>query len=346
MKHYVGLDVALSSTAVCVIDEAGEYLWEGAVDTTPEAIAACLRIHATEAHRIVHESGQLSGWLSRELTAVGLPVICVDARYAHKALSARLNKSDSADARSLAQLARTGWYRAVHVKSPASDKLRVLLSARRRLINCRKDIESQLRGALKAFGIKIGVLASADKRSDFRTRVSDAVAGDDALVALAEPLLAVHQSLCAEGAKLDKGARSLCRRSETAKRLMSVPGVGPITALTYISVIDDPSRFARSTDAAAYVGLTPRRYQSGQVDYSGRISRRGNSELRSCLFEAAVTLLARVRKFSALKSWGVRLAARKGFKKAAVAVARKIAVILHRIWSSGAVFQDKPASPA
>lgn len=289
--------------------------------------------------RAVLESGQLSTWLTRQLRERDLPVICVDARQAHKALSARLNKSDSADAESPAQLARTGWFREVHVKSPEADRLRVVLAARRRLISCRKDIEAQLRGTLKTFGIKLGVVTAGHNLISFRDKVRSALNNDQGLLSIVEPLLLVHEGICLQSSKLDRAVGAIARRSPIAKRLMTVSGVGIVTALTFMSVIDTPARFRKSSDAAAYIGLTPRRYQSGQVDYSGRISRSGNSELRACLYEAGCTVLNHTKKFSALKSWGLRLAARKGFRKAAVAVARKIAVIMHRIWSDGTVFE-------
>jgi len=215
----------------------------------------------------------------------------------------------------------------------------VLLAARRRLINCRKDIEAQLRGTLKTFGTKLGAVTAGGNRVLFREKVRAALIADEFLRAIVEPLLTVHEGLCRQSSKLERTVSAMARRSPIAKRLMTVSGVGVVTALTFIAVIDTPARFRRSGDAAAYIGLTPRRYQSGQGDYSGRISRSGNSELRACLYQAGCAVLNRTSKFSALKSWGLRLAARKGFRKAAVAVARKIAVIMHRIWSDGTAFQ-------
>lgn len=308
MKVYVGLDVSQATTAICIIRENGESVWEGSSMTEPSAIAEALTRYAPLLERAVLESGQLSAWLTRELRGLGLPVICVDARQAHKALSARLNKSDSADAESLAQLARTGWFREVHVKSPEADRLRVLLAARRRLISCRKDIEAQLRGTLKTFGIKLGGVTAGGNRASFREKVRAALTTDKILWAIVEPLLVIHEDICVQGSKLDRTVSAMARRSPIAKRLMTVSGVGIVTALTFMAVIDTPARFRRSSDAAAYIGLTPRRYQSGQVDYSGRISKSGNSELRACLYEAGCTVLNRAKKFSALKSWGLRLA--------------------------------------
>lgn len=339
MKHYVGLDVSLESTAICVIDDHGRTLETTSAPSDPQAIAAVLRRRAKAVVRIVLESGQLSTWLTRELRALGLPVVCVDARQAHRALSGRLNKSDPADAEGLAQLARTGWYREVHVKSLTSDRLRALLTARDRLIRIRKDLEAQVRGTLKTFGVKLGHIKPGKERQGFRHQVRMAAPDEPALRVALEALLAAHGAVCREYEQLDGALRRWAREHELIARMMTVPGIGPITAAAFITVIDQPDRFKNAASVAAYVGLTPRRYQSGQVDYSGRISKSGDPMLRACLYEAASALLSRVGRFSSLKSWGVRLVARKGYRKAAVAVARKLAVILFRIWADASTFR-------
>jgi transposase len=339
MKHYVGLDVSLAETAVCVVDREGCIVLAACVASQPQAIAGVLCRRAGEVVRVVLESGQLSTWLARELRALGWPVVCVDARQAHRALSGRLNKSDAADAEGLAQLARTGWYREVHVKSLGSDRLRALLGARDRLIRMRKDLESQIRGTLKAFGIRLGQVKPGKEREGFRVQVRMVAPEDPAVKAAISALLAAHRAICQEYEQLDARLRRSARDHELITRMMTVPGVGPITAAAFIAVIDRPERFKKAASVAAYIGLTPRRYQSGEVDYSGRISKSGDAMLRACLYEAAVALLSRVERFSALKSWGVRLAARKGFRKAAVAVARKLAVILFRIWADATKFR-------
>ena len=341
MKHYVGLDVSLEKTAICVIDDHGRLLMRTSAPSDPQSIAAVVCRHAQDAERIVLESGQLSTWLTRELRCLGLPVICVDARQAHRALSGRLNKSDPADAEGLAQLARTGWFRAIHVKSLTSDRLRALIAARDRLIRIRKDLEGQARGMLKTFGVKLGPIKPGRERAGFRDQVRLAVPDEPALKVALEALLEAHQAVCREYEQLDNAVRRWARDHELITRMMTVPGIGPITAAAFIAVIDQPDRFTTSASVAAYVGLTPRRFQSGQVDYSGRISKSGDPMLRACLYEAACALLSRVSRFSSLKSWGVRLAARKGYRKAAVAVARKLAVILFRIWKDGSSFRGR-----
>lgn len=220
MKLYAGLDVSQATTAVCIIRENGERVWEGSTMTEPSAIAEALTKYAPLLARAVLESGQLSTWLTRQLRELGLPVICVDARQAHKALSARLNKSDSADAESLAQLARTGWFREVHVKSPEADRLRVVLAARRRLISCRKDIEAQLRGTLKTFGIKLGGVTAGRNRVSFRDKVRSALNNDKGVA----DLLARLQE---EASKWLDPPRHCCRRGRGARGRSPPPPRAP-----------------------------------------------------------------------------------------------------------------------
>jgi transposase len=347
MTYYAGLDVSQKEVSICVVDADGTVIAEGKVATEPALIVSWIEERVGAVDRIVHESGPLSIWLTRELARRGAPVVCIDARAAHKALSARMNKSDRADAEALAQLARTGWYREVHIKSEASDRLRLLLGARERMIRIRKDIEAQARGVLKTYGIRLGPVARRRERAGFREQLQAATAGDPILEAVAASLIAVHEVACAEAAAIEDELIVLARGSDLARRLMTVPGVGPIVALNFIAAIDDAGRFARASDVGAYLGLTPRRYQSGEIDYSGRISKRGNGAMRTLLFEAANVLITRVHRFSPLKAWAVRLAARKGFKKAAVAAARKIAVVLLRLWRDGTTFAwTKEALPA
>ncbi len=338
MEYYVGLDVSQKEVSICVVDGAGAVVGEGKALTEASEILSWIKEHVGAVERIVHESGPLSIWLTRELAARGAPVVCIDARAAHKVLSARMNKSDRADAEALAQLARIGWYREVHIKSEASDHLRVLLGARERLIEIRKDIEAQVRGVLKTYGIRLGTVTQGRQRASFREQVTAAAAGIPALEILAAALLAVHEVACAQAAAVHGELVAIAHDSELARRLRTVPGVGPIVALNFIAIVDDASRFAKAVDVGPYLGLTPRRHQSGEVDYSGRISKRGDAGMRKLLYEAASALINRVQRFSPLKAWAVRLAARKGFKKAAVAAARKIAVVMLRLWRDGTTF--------
>nr|WP_245266835.1 IS110 family transposase [Mesorhizobium sp. LNHC252B00] len=328
MKQYVGLDVSQRETSVCVVDDAGRSVFQGKVKSDPGALTELLRKRAPHAERIGFETGAMSSWLWHELKRVGMPVICIDARHAKAALSVRMNKSDENDARGLAELVRVGWYREVKVKSTESQATRSLLVARSRLIAIRRDLENQVRSMLKEYGLQF----SRSIGAQFRRKVEALVVDGHQLRSVIEPLLTVHEQACREQEKLERQVRRLAREDDTTRRLMTVPGVGVVTALTYRHTIDDPSRFSSASDVGAYLGLTPRRKQSGETDVNSRVSRWGDRLLRTYLYEAASVLMHRTKKWSTLKAWGVRLSKRIGMKKAKVAVARKIAVLLHCLW--------------
>jgi transposase len=334
MEQYVGLDVSLKETSICVLDQSGAVVFEGMVASNPQAIARLLRRRAPKARRIVFETGSLSNWLWHELKALGFPVLCLDARHARAALSMRMNKSDRNDARGLAEMARMGWYREAKVKSLESRQVRATLAARAKLVDLRRDLENQMRGLLKSLGIILGKAGSGT----LPAKIRDAWDQAPHLRPLLEPLLLAHAALISQILKYDDQLRAMARADRTVRRLMTVPGVGPVTALAFASTVDEPRRFRRASDIGAYLGLTPRRYQSGELDRTGRISKRGDRLTRSYLFEAANVLLRVVRRGSPLKSWGLKLTKRIGPKKAKVAVARKLAIILHCIWTDGTQF--------
>ena len=265
----------------------------------------------------------------------GLEVICLDARHLRAALSSRPNKSDDADAAGIAQILRSGWYREVHVKSLATHHLRALLAARRLLVNQRTMLNNQRRGLLKVFGVKLG----SGVAGSFARRVMEVADADEHLARIIHPLLTAWRTLSEQIAVLDQTLRMTARDHPACRLMMSVPGVGPLVALTYLSAIEDPTRFTSSRRVAAHLGLVPRRWQSGEVDRQGRISRCGDGMARTMLFEAANVIFTRVRAPSHLKAWGEALIPRIGKKKARVAVARKLAVLLHRIWVTGRAFQ-------
>lgn len=335
MKHYVGLDVSMEETSVCVLNEAGETVFTGKVLSTPEAIADLVRERAPVAVRVVLETGPLSTWHWHELKAMGIPVVCLDARHAQAVLSCQVNKTDANDALGLARLARTGWYREVRVKSMSSHHARSLLAAREQLVKVRRDLENQIRGLLKTFGFLIGKVATRRYEARVQALLEEAPALEDFIV----PLLTARKTVWRELEGFDKRVRDLARENAPCQHLMQCPGIGPVTALAYASAIDDPSRFAKSSSVGAYFGLTARRYQSGEIDRAGRISKCGDGMVRSLLYEAANALLTRVKKFCPLKAWGMRLMKRIGARKAKVAVARKLAVIMHRMWTDGTDFR-------
>ena len=346
MSYYVGLDVSVKSVSICVVDAQGAVLARGETTSDPDQITSFISRHAPDPERVVHESGILAIWLTRELEKRGLPIICIDARLAHKALSGRINKSDVGDAEGLAHLARTGWFTEVHIRSEASERVRVLIGTRERLIRMRKDLEGHVRGVLKVFGVCMGAVYRTKQRQGFRDQLAGAESADPAISVMEEMFNPIHKALCAATETMDDELRRIARGSDLARRLMTVPGVGPVVALSYIATLDDAGRFRRSKDVGAFLGLTPKRHQSGDMDWSGRISKCGDRDLRRLLYSAASTLITRVKKPSPLLTWARRLRDRKGFKKAAVATSRKLAVILHCIWRDGTVFETSMEAKA
>jgi len=334
MKSYVGLDVSLKQTSICVVDESGSVVREGVVISDPEAIAAFVRLNAPGAARIGLETGPTTTWLWTELKRLDLPVICIDARHAKAALKMQINKSDRNDAAGIARIMQTGWFKEVRVKDIDSHLVKALLVSRALLVKIKRDLENQIRGLLKNLGLVIG----RGKFNVFAVRTEELIEDRPELVAVIRPLLAARKAIEEQVHNLDRRVLKLARRDMQVRRFMTVPAVGPVTALCFTATIDDPTRFKRSRSVGAYVGLTTRRHASGEVDWSGRISKCGDAMLRMYLFEAAGVLLTRVPKWSALKAWGMRLAKRNGLRKAKVAVARKLAVILHRMWIDGTEF--------
>jgi transposase len=249
------------------------------------------------------------------------------------------NKTDRNDARGIAQLVRLGWFRQVHVKSEEAQRIRMLLVNRQQLLTKTLDFENSVRGSLKVFGLRIGTVT----RQTFEARVLELVAEDRSLFAITEPMLRVRRALIEEFERLDCLCRQLARRDSVCRRLMTVPGVGVVVALTYRTGVDAPERFSRSRDVGAHFGLTPRRYSSGQTDYDGRISRCGDAMVRTALYQAANVLLHHGR-WSSLRSWAMRIAKRGSVKAAKVALARRLAVVMHRMWIDGTDFRWSAAT--
>jgi transposase len=335
MNHYAGLDVSLEETAICVVDETGKMIKEARAASEPEALITALRELGLPLERIGLEACSLTAWLHDGLRDAGLPAICIETRQANAAMKTMPNKTDRNDARALAHIMRTGWYRQVHVKARHCRLWRSLLVARRTVLNEMRAIENVVRAVLREGGIKLGRPA----RAAFAGRVRDLVAEDPLVTRLVEPLLAILVTMLDQLARLTHQVQDIVRGEEVCRRLMSVPGVGPITALAFRATIDQPGRFRRSRDVGAHLGLTPARYQSGETDIQGRISRCGDELARTALYEAAHTLLVRSTKWSALRAWGMKVAKARGMARARVAVARKLAVILHRMWSDDAEFR-------
>jgi len=348
MEHYAGLDVSVKETSVCVIDGAGKTIREVKVATEPAAILAVLLDDAFAVERIGLEAGPLSQWLYSGLAERGLPMICVETRHMKAALSAQLNKSDRNDARGIAHMMRVGLYRPVHVKTLTSQKRRMLLTSRQLLQAKAIDIENDLRGTLRNFGLKVGIVGTAK----FEARIRELVAEEADLAAIAEPLLIARRVLreaapspCRDRrcgwqlGVLHRRLLAIVREDEVCRRLMTVPGIGPVVALTFRATVDVPARFKNSKAVGAVFGLTPRRHQSGEIDRTGGISRCGDAMMRTMLFGAAQVMLTRTIRWSWLKAWGMKIARQRGMKRAIVAVARRMAVIMHRMWADGTEFR-------
>ena len=327
--------MSLEETAICVVDSTGRIVKETRAPSEPEALIAALREIGLPLERVGLEACSLTAWLHDELRSTGLPAICIETRQANAAMKTMPNKTDRNDARALAQIMRTGWYRQVHVKSRQCRLWRSLLVARRTVLNEMRSIENVVRAVLREAGVKLGT----PSRAAFAGRVRELAGDDVALKPLVEPLLAILATMLDQLARLTKQVLDIVRGEEVCRRLMSVPGVGPITALAFRATVDRPERFRRSRDVGAHLGLTPARYQSGETDIQGKISRCGDELARTALYEAAHTLLVRSKKWSSLRAWGMKVAQHRGMARARVAVARKLAVVLHRMWRDQTAFR-------
>jgi len=326
MKYYAGLDVSLKETFVSIVDEKGKVMKEASIPSDGKSLTHFLKNVGVEYEKVGIESGQLSISLCKDLSKADLDVVCIDARQAAAAMSSRINKNDKNDAREIAHLLRTGYYKEVTIKSDDACDLKVLLGSRRQLLNCSKQMKGTIRGLLKIYGIKLGT------KGGFIMKVEESIANltkcvREAIGAMMEAL----KSTTKEIEKLDKQLKQFAKEDEDCKKLMSIPGVGAVVAVTYKSTIDNPQRFEDSATVGAYLGLTPKQYSSGQVNRQGRVSLMGPKECRTMLYEAAQCLLTRCKSMSKLKKWGLKLMRKKGKKKAIVALARKLGVIMHRM---------------
>jgi transposase len=343
MYHYAGIDVSLECSSVCLVDGTGKILREARVASEPEALITWLRSLGLVLERIGLEAGPLSQWLYAAMRDAGLAVELLETRHVRDAFKAMPVKSDRNDARGIAQLMRLGWFRPVHCKSIEAQETRAVLTARKLLQSKLRDIENSLRGVLRGFGLKVGTTTERT----FAERIRELVAGHPGLEIVAQALLEAHAVLRREFNGLDKHTKKLARLHPSARLLMTTPSVGPIVALTYASAVDDPKRFRSSKATGAHFGLTPKKYQSGETDYTGRISKIGDASVREALYQAAHVMLTKpVRNCSALKGWAMRIARRAGLRKAKVALARKLAVVLHRMLADAKPFNPMAKASA
>jgi len=341
MEHYAGIDVSLECSSVCVVEVNGRILREAKVASEPEALIAWFRSSGFDLERIGLEAGPLSQWLYAAMREVGLAVELLETRHVRDAFKAMPVKSDRNDARGIAQLMRLGWFKPVHCKSIGAQETRAVLTARKLVQSKLLDVENHLRGILRGFGLKVGKTT----KLSFARRIRELAANHASLETIAEALLSIHAVLLREFKAFEKQVRSMARHDAKTRLLMSTPAVGPIVALTYAAAIDDPARFKSSKQAGSHFGLTPKKHQSGETDRSGRISKIGDASVREALYQAAHVMLTKPTKgCSELKGWAMRIARRAGMNKAKVALARKLAVILHRMLANGTPFNPAAAA--
>ncbi len=330
MEHYAGIDVSLDRSSVCVVDAAGRIVREAKVASEPEALVQFFEQLGVPVVRIGLEAGPLSQWPHAGLTAAGFETVLLETRQVKAALSAMVVKTDRKDARGIAQLLRMGWFRPVHRKSPPAQEVRALLVGRKLLQGKLLDVELSIRGILRGFGLKVGQVS----KGRFAVRIRELIAGQPMLERVIEPMLRAREALRGEYHVLHRAMLDIVRADATCRRLMTVPGVGALVAVTFTSAVDDPARFHRSRMVGAHFGLTPKRYQSGATDVTGGISKAGDAMVRAVLYEAASVMLTRTGKFSALKRWAMEVARRRGLKRAKVALARKLAGTCWTMWQT------------
>ena len=339
MKQYIGLDLSLKETAISV-RQNGKRIWRGKCPSDPHLLAEVIRKRAPNATRVVFETGPLSVWFYHGLMAEGLPAICIDARHAKAALDMAPNKTDANDADGLAHLAEVGFYREVRVKQYDSMLTRTLVGARGQLIKIVTELSNQIRGLMKTFGLVVPKGAGRV----FEANVRHLLAGNNGWSR--SSCLCSRRGVRGRAAELDRQLVAVARESAPCRLLMSIPGVGSVVAASFATAIEAPENFRTSRSVGAWLGLTTRRYQSGEVDFEGHISRRGDNHLRGLLYQAATVILTRSRADSTLRSWGLQLREKVGFKRAAVAVARKLAVIMHTMLKTGERFDRSAGASA
>lgn len=342
MDYYAGIDVSLEQSSICVVDGEGRIMREAKELSEPDALIAWFAAADLKIERIGLEAGPLSQWLYAALADAGYSAELLETRHVRRAFETMPVKTDKKDARGIAQLMRLGWFRPVHCKSLPAQEIRAVLTARKLLQSKLIDIGLSLRGILRGFGLKVGKTTPGT----FAERVRTLVEGHPALEAIAESLLKARATLAEQFARFDRQLRSMARAHADARLLMTAPGVGTVVAMTFVAAIDDPKRLRSARDAGPLFGLTPKKYQSGETDRSGRISKFGDAGVRTALYEAANVILKRPVKGSDLKTWALRVAKRTGPRKARVALARKLAVVLTRMLKDGAPFAARKGAHA
>jgi transposase len=335
MTYYAGLDISMKETSIAIVDEKGKFIFEKVCNTKPEDIAKTLNDSGVKLEKIGLESGCLSFWLMDELKQLGFPAICIESKQMATIIALKVNKTDKNDARLIAEVMRCNLYKEVYHKTKESIEIGLQMGARRTLVDVRTKLKNSIRGFIKAYGIRLGGVS----HTKFPNIVRNAIKKhEDSVQAAIEGILKSYEEVCRNIEQAEKQLEELCKKDAVVQLLESIPGVGTITALTFKAVIDNPYRFVNPRDIGAYLGLTPRQYSSGDTVSQGRISKCGCSELRTLLVECATVLLTRTNGWTKLKAWGLKIMKRSGIKKAAAAVARKLAIIMLRMWQEGKAF--------
>lgn len=341
---WVGLDLGQARTSVCIVDKTGEVLLEETCRTNLNDLETTLSPFPAQAMGLVSVEAGSEIHIVRKLLERGYPVRVFEARKASKFLAIRRNKTDSSDAKGLADLGRLGQNTVsqVYLKSVECQELRSQLVMRDRLVRLRVSAEASVRARLALHGRR---LKTSNVPGSFRRHgdacIAELLAGEGIDL---EPELGPLMNLCEEFrtylAKLDRSLAQRAKQHPVCRRLMEVPGVGPICAISFYSAIEDPSRFRRAADVGAYFGLTPRRHQSGETSRTTGITKTGNKLTRSHLVTAA-TVLRQHGGDSALRLWALKATERIGGHRARVALARKLAVVLLVIWKTGTHFEPQ-----
>jgi transposase len=328
MKYYIGLDVSMKTTSICIVDQHGSVVFEETVSTDPIAISNAISSTRLKIEKTAVESGSISHWLVQELCKKGLPIICIDSRKMSKVLSININKTDKNDARLIADALRCGFYSEVHQKSQENVETRILINSRRTLKNISSTLKNTIRGHLKAFGIRLGPA----KNNKFIELVEKLLKDKSEIVQYGlQQLLEAFSSINQKLLQIEQKLEELAKHDEDIQLLKTIPGVGLLTAFTFKVYLGDPKRFKSSRSVGAYFGLTPTQYSSGETQRQGRVSKRGSSEIRFLLNEAAAVMLYRTKSWCRPKAWGLKLKKKKGHKKATTAIGRKLCTIMHRI---------------
>lgn len=335
MTYYAGLDISMKETSIAIANEKGKIVFERACETEPEIIAQTLKEFAFKIEKIGLETGCLSFWLIERLKEFGINAICIESKQMARIISLKVNKTDKNDARAIADAMRCNLYKEVYHKTKEAIDIGLQMGTRRTLVNIRTQLKNSIRGYLKAYGIRLGAVSHEKFSKEVRKSLED---HNPYVQGSIEGLLKSYEEVCKNIIVTEENLEEICKKDPLIELFESIPGVGTITAMTYKAVIDNPYRFNKPRDVGAYIGLAPRQYSSGEVMKKGRISKCGCSELRMLLVECATVILTRTTKWTKLKAWGLKIMKKSGLKKAAAAVARKLAIIMLRMWQEGKAF--------